>query len=143
MRVANSNGRAVLVIGEGIADVAESSGGRFGPDPMDVLADWAAFAEFAAGVDSATAPLRSRLPNKRGNTPLLASGDLGARHWINGVAIAARAFQAATPPRRPTSALKRSAMKRSAMKGSAMKSRRFNGSDCIGRLPAKLSDGRR
>lgn len=57
MRVANVNGRAALVIGDGIADVAEASGGRFGPDPMAVYADWAAFVEFAATVTTATAPL--------------------------------------------------------------------------------------
>src|SRR3954452_17732349 len=53
---------------------------------------------FWAAADSAMAPLRSRLPNKRGNTPLPASGDLAARYCISAVAVAARAFQAATPP---------------------------------------------
>ncbi|WP_375387032.1 fumarylacetoacetate hydrolase family protein [uncultured Amnibacterium sp.] len=49
MRLANVDGRAVLVTEEGAgADVATASDGRFGPDPQAVLADWAAFTEWAA-----------------------------------------------------------------------------------------------
>jgi 2,4-didehydro-3-deoxy-L-rhamnonate hydrolase len=57
MKLANHNGRAVLVIDDAIADVAETSGGRFGPDPMSVYDDWPAFVEFAAGVTMGTAEL--------------------------------------------------------------------------------------
>jgi 2,4-didehydro-3-deoxy-L-rhamnonate hydrolase len=57
MRLANRNGRAVLIVGDAVADVCEASGGRFGPDPMAVYADWSAFEEFATGVDSGTTPL--------------------------------------------------------------------------------------
>ena len=57
MKLANANGRAVLVLGEEIADVATASGGRFGPDPMTVYADWDAFAEFAVAVTAGTGPL--------------------------------------------------------------------------------------
>src|SRR5215510_2995095 len=57
MKLANRDGRAVLVLDGTIADVEEASGGRFGPDPMDVYDDWPAFAEFATGVTSGTAPL--------------------------------------------------------------------------------------
>jgi 2,4-didehydro-3-deoxy-L-rhamnonate hydrolase len=57
MKVANSGGRAVLVRGEEIADIAQVSSGRFGPDPMDVYEQWPAFAEFAAGISSSTGPL--------------------------------------------------------------------------------------
>jgi 2-keto-4-pentenoate hydratase/2-oxohepta-3-ene-1,7-dioic acid hydratase in catechol pathway len=57
MKVANAAGRAVLVRGEEVADIAEVSSGRFGPDPMGVFDDWVAFAEFAAGVTSSTGPL--------------------------------------------------------------------------------------
>ena len=57
MRLANCNGRAALVLGDEIADVAEVSSGRFGPDPMGVYDDWSAFTEFAAGVRAGTAPL--------------------------------------------------------------------------------------
>jgi 2,4-diketo-3-deoxy-L-fuconate hydrolase len=69
VKIANSDGRAVLVLGDGdsddagagagaeVADVAEASGGRFGPDPMSVYEDWAAFTAFAAGVTAGTGPL--------------------------------------------------------------------------------------
>ena len=43
MKLATVHDRAVLVLGEEIADVAEASGGRFGPDPMAVYDDWDAF----------------------------------------------------------------------------------------------------
>jgi 2-keto-4-pentenoate hydratase/2-oxohepta-3-ene-1,7-dioic acid hydratase in catechol pathway len=57
MRLANCNGRAALVLGDEIADVADASDGRFGPDPMRVYEDWEAFVKFAAGVRTGTAPL--------------------------------------------------------------------------------------
>ncbi len=57
MKIANSNGRAVLVLDHQIADIAEASEGRFGPDPMSLYDDWAAFVEFAAGVTTASGPL--------------------------------------------------------------------------------------
>ena len=57
MKLANVNDRAALVLDRSIADVAEASAGRFGPDPMDVYDNWAAFAEFAAGVTAGTGPL--------------------------------------------------------------------------------------
>ena len=57
MKLANCNGRAALVLGDEIADVAELSNGRFGPDPMAVYDDWRAFVEFAPGVRTGTGPL--------------------------------------------------------------------------------------
>ncbi len=57
MKIANCHGRAVLVLGEEIADVAEASGGRFGPDPMSLYDTWSTFVEFARGVTIGTAPL--------------------------------------------------------------------------------------
>jgi 2-keto-4-pentenoate hydratase/2-oxohepta-3-ene-1,7-dioic acid hydratase in catechol pathway len=57
MKLANHDGRAVLVLDGSVADVHEASGGRFGPDPMSVYEDWPAFASFAADVPSGTAPL--------------------------------------------------------------------------------------
>jgi 2-keto-4-pentenoate hydratase/2-oxohepta-3-ene-1,7-dioic acid hydratase in catechol pathway len=57
MKLANQDGRAVLVMGEEVADVATASGGRFGPDPMGIYDDWAAFAAFAGSVTSSTGPL--------------------------------------------------------------------------------------
>jgi len=57
MKIANVHDRAVLVIGDRIADIATASDGRFGPDPMALYDDWDAFAAWAAGVTDGTAPL--------------------------------------------------------------------------------------
>src|SRR4051794_18294352 len=57
MKLANVQGRAALVIGDGIADVATASDGRFGPDLAGVYDDWAAFTAFAATVTRSTGPL--------------------------------------------------------------------------------------
>ena len=62
MKIANLDGRLVLVVGDGVADVEAASGGRFGPDPMDAFVEWDAFASWAADVREPTGPLeRSRL----------------------------------------------------------------------------------
>ena len=57
MKLANANGRAVLVLGDEIADIATASHGRFGPDPMTLYPDWDAFVEFARVVTAGTGPL--------------------------------------------------------------------------------------
>lgn len=57
MRLANIDGRAALVLGDRIADLATVSGGRFGPDPMSVFPDWEAFMELAPTVTDTTGPL--------------------------------------------------------------------------------------
>jgi 2-keto-4-pentenoate hydratase/2-oxohepta-3-ene-1,7-dioic acid hydratase in catechol pathway len=57
MKLANVNDRAVLVLGEETADVAEASDGRFGPDLMGIYDDWGAFLDFAGGVTTGTRPL--------------------------------------------------------------------------------------
>ena len=57
MRVANVKGRAVLVIGNGVADVATVSDGQFGPDPMDLYLRWDSFVDFASTVTAETGPL--------------------------------------------------------------------------------------
>jgi 2-keto-4-pentenoate hydratase/2-oxohepta-3-ene-1,7-dioic acid hydratase in catechol pathway len=57
VKIASSNGRAALVLGDEIADLATVSDGRFGPDPMDVFADWDAFVAFASTVTTGTGPL--------------------------------------------------------------------------------------
>lgn len=57
MKLANSSGRAVLVLGDEVADVAEVSGGRFGPDPMSPYDDWPSFRDFAETVERGTGPL--------------------------------------------------------------------------------------
>lgn len=57
MKIANHDGRLVLVLDGGIADVATASDGRFGPDPMSAFDDWAAFSAWAAAVTETTGPL--------------------------------------------------------------------------------------
>jgi 2-keto-4-pentenoate hydratase/2-oxohepta-3-ene-1,7-dioic acid hydratase in catechol pathway len=49
VRLANAAGRAVLVHDQRTLDVERISGGRFAADPMSVLAEWEAFAAWAAG----------------------------------------------------------------------------------------------
>jgi 2-keto-4-pentenoate hydratase/2-oxohepta-3-ene-1,7-dioic acid hydratase in catechol pathway len=47
----------MLVRGDGAIDVEKASGGRFGPDPQAIYAQWGAFREWAAGASGAAAPL--------------------------------------------------------------------------------------
>jgi 2,4-diketo-3-deoxy-L-fuconate hydrolase len=47
-RLANVDGRLVVLTDEGAVDVEQASGGRWGPDPMSPYEDWAAFAAWAA-----------------------------------------------------------------------------------------------
>ena len=70
MKIANTDGRAALVLADGIADVASASGGRFGPDPMAVYEAWDDFVAFAGTVTTPTAPftessLRNPVPLPR------------------------------------------------------------------------------
>ncbi len=57
MRIAASNDRAVLVIGDRVTDIATASDGRFGPDPMSLYEHWDAFVQWAQGVTEGSAPL--------------------------------------------------------------------------------------
>ena len=57
MKFANHAGRAVIVLGDEIADVAEISGGRFGSDPASLYDEWDDFRAFAETITSATGPL--------------------------------------------------------------------------------------
>jgi 2-keto-4-pentenoate hydratase/2-oxohepta-3-ene-1,7-dioic acid hydratase in catechol pathway len=57
VKIANVDGRAALVLGDEIADIATASNGRFGPDPMSVYENWAAFVDFGESVTTATGPL--------------------------------------------------------------------------------------
>jgi 2-keto-4-pentenoate hydratase/2-oxohepta-3-ene-1,7-dioic acid hydratase in catechol pathway len=57
VKLANIGGRAALVIGDQIADVATTSGGRFGPDAMALYDQWDEFRDFAATVTTTTGPL--------------------------------------------------------------------------------------
>ena len=47
MKIANVNGRATLVVGDEIVDIAAASDGAFSADPMSPYADWSAFVDFA------------------------------------------------------------------------------------------------
>ena len=40
MKLANHDGRLVLVLADGIVDVAEASAGRFSPDPQSIYERW-------------------------------------------------------------------------------------------------------
>lgn len=57
MRLGTVAGRAVLVLGDEVADVETASDGRFGPDPRTVYDDWAEFRTFAATVTTGGRPL--------------------------------------------------------------------------------------
>jgi 2,4-diketo-3-deoxy-L-fuconate hydrolase len=57
MRIANQAGRAVLVLGTEVADIALASGGRFGPDLMGIYEHWDDVVAFARTVTTATGAL--------------------------------------------------------------------------------------
>jgi 2-keto-4-pentenoate hydratase/2-oxohepta-3-ene-1,7-dioic acid hydratase in catechol pathway len=57
MRIANVNGRASVVVGEGFVDIATASDGVFGPDPMSVYERWDDFLAAAPGFATATTAL--------------------------------------------------------------------------------------
>ncbi len=61
MKIANLDGRLVLVLGDAVADVEAASDGRFGPDPMHAFAEWDAFVAWAAGIREPTGPLDAAL----------------------------------------------------------------------------------
>ncbi len=65
MRLASCEGRAVLVVGDGIVDLERRSDGRFDASPMAALYAWDELREFAAGLGpgDAEAPLE---PEKLG-----------------------------------------------------------------------------
>ncbi|HET7690824.1 MAG TPA: fumarylacetoacetate hydrolase family protein [Nocardioidaceae bacterium] len=48
MKLGNINGRAVIVLPDGVTDVEQASGGRFGPDIQGVLRRWDEFTEWTA-----------------------------------------------------------------------------------------------
>ena len=66
MRIANLDGRLVVLAGDGAIDVEAASAGRFGSDPQAIYSDWDAFRDWASDVDSTTAmdfdPARLRQP---------------------------------------------------------------------------------
>ena len=54
MKIANSAGRAVIVIDEMTVDIATASEGCFGPDMMSVYDNWDEFCTFAANITEGT-----------------------------------------------------------------------------------------
>jgi 2,4-didehydro-3-deoxy-L-rhamnonate hydrolase len=70
VKLANVLGRATLILGDQIADVATASDGRFGPDPMALYDRWDEFREFTTTVTVPTgslveATLRNPVPRPR------------------------------------------------------------------------------
>lgn len=57
MKLANHRGRSAIVLPDGIADVATSSDGAFGSDPMELYGRWDEFVAFASTVSTPTGPL--------------------------------------------------------------------------------------
>ncbi|MDQ2739905.1 MAG: fumarylacetoacetate hydrolase family protein [Actinomycetota bacterium] len=55
MRVGNLAGRAVLIDGDSALDIAKASADRFGPDPLSIYRDWAAFKAWATDADRSAA----------------------------------------------------------------------------------------
>jgi 2,4-diketo-3-deoxy-L-fuconate hydrolase len=56
MRFGNVGGRMQLVVGDGLVDVEEASGGRLPADPVAALEQWDAVVEWARSVDGASTP---------------------------------------------------------------------------------------
>jgi 2-keto-4-pentenoate hydratase/2-oxohepta-3-ene-1,7-dioic acid hydratase in catechol pathway len=57
VKLANVDGRAALVLGDQIADIATASDGLFGVDPMALYDQWDEFRDFATTVTSPTGSL--------------------------------------------------------------------------------------
>ena len=57
MKLANVNGRAALVVADGVADIEVATAGQFGPELALIYDDWLAFADVARNVTEATGPL--------------------------------------------------------------------------------------
>lgn len=63
MRIINTAGRLAIELGDGVIDVAEASGGAFGPDVQGIYDQWTEFVEWASGQTGpteATGPLPAR-----------------------------------------------------------------------------------
>lgn len=57
MKLAQHDGRAVIVLGDSVADVETASDARFSSNPMHLYSQWADFTAFAATVTEPTGPL--------------------------------------------------------------------------------------
>lgn len=66
MRLANHDGRLVLLLGDGAADLAKASDGRFGPTPHQVLDQWDEFRAWAQTLDPAVLDIQTADPTRVG-----------------------------------------------------------------------------
>jgi 2-keto-4-pentenoate hydratase/2-oxohepta-3-ene-1,7-dioic acid hydratase in catechol pathway len=57
VKLANVNGRAALVVADGVADIELATAGQFGPELAPIYDDWLDFADVARNVTEATGPL--------------------------------------------------------------------------------------
>lgn len=57
MKLANQDGRAVLVVDQKVIDIATATSGSFGPDPMSIYDNWSEFVEVAKGLTETHGPL--------------------------------------------------------------------------------------
>lgn len=70
MKFANQADRFVQVVDDGVVDVEEASGGRFGPADADVFDKWDTFLDWAAAAQRpATGPLKDELLEAPSPTP--------------------------------------------------------------------------
>jgi 2-keto-4-pentenoate hydratase/2-oxohepta-3-ene-1,7-dioic acid hydratase in catechol pathway len=69
MKIATIDGRTVLVLDNGVLDVAEASGGTFGPEPASVYGRWSAFRTWAEGATGPVVPLDEDLLGPPSPTP--------------------------------------------------------------------------
>lgn len=70
MKFANQADRFVQVVDDGVVDVEEASGGRFGPAAADVFDKWDTFLDWAAAAQRpATGPLKDELLEAPSPTP--------------------------------------------------------------------------
>jgi 2,4-didehydro-3-deoxy-L-rhamnonate hydrolase len=68
MRIANVDGRASGVVDDTYVDIAEASGGRFGPDPMPIFEQWGEFVQWAS--EGLSAGQASPLGHRRLGAPV-------------------------------------------------------------------------
>lgn len=90
MRTASLDGRLVLIRDGAAVDVAEASGGRFGPDAMSMFADWDAFRAWADTASGTAVPVETA----RLGAPVPAPGQI----FAIGVNYREHADEAGYPP---------------------------------------------
>jgi 2-keto-4-pentenoate hydratase/2-oxohepta-3-ene-1,7-dioic acid hydratase in catechol pathway len=98
VKIANLDGRAVLITEGGAIDVAAASDGRFGPDPQSLFENWTAFAEWASTIeqwdDTADAAASAAIDVERLGAP----GPRPRQVFAIGLNYAEHAAEAGYPP---------------------------------------------